>query len=95
MGPIASWVLGIGATISKKFLRDRWSEQITKEVYVRSPRGRSPRSNDSERNPLPNTVRRLEQVLRESSEFVRIPWDSGGHGNVRVSGERNDSHPTH
>nr|POF19374.1 hypothetical protein CFP56_57178 [Quercus suber] len=50
-----------------------------KQVYGRSLGGRT---NDFERNPLSSLDRRLEQVLRESSEFVRIPWDSGRYGNT-------------
>lgn len=33
-------------------------------------------------NLLPNIIEHLEQVLRESSKGVMIPWDSGGSGNV-------------
>ena len=32
--------------------------------------------------PLLNTIWRLEQVLRESSKAVRIPWDSDKHENM-------------
>jgi len=33
-------------------------------------------------NSLLNTIWCLEQVPRESSEGVMIPWDSGGSGNA-------------
>ena len=56
--------------------------QSQRESMCNPLRGWSARINDLERNPLPNTIWHLEQVPSESSEFVRIPWDFEGHGNM-------------
>ena len=37
--------------------------------------------------PPPNTIRCLEQVPRESSKVVRIPWDSDEHRNTCAVGK--------
>nr|POE95889.1 hypothetical protein CFP56_23633 [Quercus suber] len=57
------------------------SRTIIKEAYIQSKWGLVTESH-KEKNPLPSLNRHMKQVPRESSKFVRIPWDSGRCGNT-------------